>query len=158
MACFSACQKSADDPANGRVEIFALASFEWVADGICALKPGTAVLETVPLVINGDIVSYDLSNFILEFKEPSAQRIRELTPRSPFAVTLNGDVVFFGVVMQAIMSSTCMESITMENLIYGPNKVKLELGYPAGAASGIADKRRDKDLLAALRKQGRLRE
>lgn len=153
---FSHCRKD-DSGAHARVEIFGLQSFEWEGPGICAVRPGTAVLKSSPLVTNDDIVSYDESQFLFEFREPSAQNIRNLSPRTPFALTLDGEILFTGVVMQNIMSSTCFESITMENLSYGPRRAKLELGYPAGINPSLEDKRKDRALLAALRSQGKLR-
>ncbi|HRD83168.1 MAG TPA: hypothetical protein PLL53_20585 [Saprospiraceae bacterium] len=155
-ALFLHCCKD-DSSTHTRVEIFGLQSFEWEGPGICAVRPGSVVLESLPLVTNDDIVSYNDSQALFEFREPSAQNIRNLSPRTPFALTLDGEVLFIGVVMQNIMSSTCFESITMENLTYGPRRAKLELGYPSGINPSLEDKRKDAALLAALRSQGKLR-
>lgn len=153
----SHCDTSDAPGPHTRVEIFGLQSFEWEGPGICAVRPGSVVLEPSPLVTNDDIVSYDESQSLFEFREPSAQNIRNLSPRTPFALTLDGEILFIGVVMQNIMSSTCFESITMENLTYGPRRAKLELGYPAGINPSLEDKRKDPALLATLRSQGKLR-
>lgn len=155
-ALFSHCRKDDSGP-HASVEIFGLQSFEWEGPGICAVQPGTVVLGNTPLVTNDDIVFYDESQSLFEFREPSAQNIRNLSPRTPFALTLDGEILFTGVVMQNIMSSTCFESITLENLSYGPRRAKLELGYPAGINPSLEDKRKDQALLAALRSQGKLR-
>lgn len=156
----SACDKQElDTPAiDGRVEIFGLETFAWLDNGVCAVDPGSAVLTSTPLVTNEGIVSYDLSSYILEFQGESARNIKDLAPRAPFAVTVNGEIIFIGVCMQSIMSSVCFESVTLENLIYGPNKAKLELGYPGTlAGSPVEDKRTDAALLGALQSQGKLR-
>lgn len=156
----SACDKETlKTPAiDGRVEIFGLKTFAWRGDGTCAVEPNSVVLNSTPLVANDGIVSYNRSSYIFEFRGASAQHIKDLAPRTPFAVTVNGDIIFIGVCMQSIMSSACFESITMENLIHGPNKAKLELGYPGTlAGSPVEDKRNDATLLGALQSQGKLR-
>ena len=157
LTLFSNCRKPDDSGLHTRVEIFGLQNFEWTGPGICDVHPSSVVLESAPLAANGDIVSYNVSNYLFEFKEPAAQKIRNLSPRTPFALTLDGEILFIGVVMQNIMSSTCFESITMENLSFGPHHAKLELGYPGGINPSLEDKRIDAGLLAALRSQGKLR-
>jgi hypothetical protein len=157
LTLFSNCRKPDDSSLHARVEIFGLQNFEWAGPGICAVHPSSVILESTPLAANDDIVSYNVSNHLFEFKEPAAQNIRNLSPRTPFALTLDGEILFIGVVMQNIMSSTCFESITMENLTYGPRHAKLELGYPGGINPSLEDKRIDAALLAALRSQGKLR-
>lgn len=150
------CQKT--DLTDGEVEIYGLETFAWRGPGICAVDPNSAVLKSTPLATNDGIVSYDLSSYILEFQGVSAQNIRNLSPRSPFAVTVNREIIFIGVCMQMIMSSSCSESITLENLVHGPNRAQLNLGYPGPLAGvPIDDQRKNKTLLRALEKQGKLR-
>jgi hypothetical protein len=156
----SACDKQElDIPAiDGQIEIYGLETFAWRSDGTCAVDPSSIVLKSTPLASNDGIVSYSLSSCMLTFQGQSAQNIKDLAPRAPFAVTVNGEIIFIGVCMQAIMSSSCFESITLENLTQGPNNAKLDLGYPGTlAGSPIEDKRKDATLLGALQSQGKLR-
>jgi hypothetical protein len=85
--------------------------------------------------------------------------LEDLAPRQPFAVVVGGEVLFYGVCMQSIMSSSCLESITLENLIYGPTKAKLQRGYPGidPSTSSLKDWRTDQKLLDALENQGKLK-
>ena len=159
LALLPACKKSESDAGAGgdRLEIFSLKKFQWESDNRCAVAPASAELEKEPLVGNDDIVSYSQSGFAFELKEPAMQKVKNLSPRAPFAVTVDGEIVYIGVHMPNFMSSVCFESITMQSWI--PDKIELRLGYPGvlEGAPGIDDRRNDAKILATLKKQGKLK-
>jgi hypothetical protein len=163
FACFlflsSACKKSEFDAnsAGERLEIFALKTFQWQKNNVCAVDPASAKLEKEPLVGNDDIISYNRTDFMFELKGAAAQKVKNFSPRAPFAVAVDGEIVYIGVNMPNFLSSVCFESITLQ--YWGPDKVALRLGYPGvlEGAKEIEDRRNDASILATLKKQGKLR-
>jgi hypothetical protein len=155
---FSNCKKSALDTTaqRDRIEIFSLKKFQWKADNTCVIDLASVELESSPLISNDDIVSYNSTAFTLELKGNAVQNMKNLTPRTPFAVTVDGKIIYIGVHMPLIMSSVCFESITLHSL--SPNLVKLQLGYP-GVLNGVTidDRRNDSRILGTLKKQGKLK-
>lgn len=155
---FSACKKSDFDAnsAGDRLEIFALKKFQWQSNNVCAVNPASVELEKEPLIGNNDIVSYNRSDFMFEIKETAAQNVKNFGPRAPFAVAVDGEIIYIGVHMPSFLSSVCFESITMQH--WFPNNVEVRLGYPGSLeGKGIDDRRNDARILATLKKQGKLK-
>jgi hypothetical protein len=155
---FSACKKTESDAnsAGARLEIFGLKTFQWQKNNVCAVDPASVELEKEPLVGNDDIISYNRSDFMFELKAPASQKVKNFGARAPFAVTVDGEIIYIGVHMPPILSSVCFESITLQHWI--PNKVELRLGYPGALESKLIDDRRnDASILATLKKQGKLK-
>lgn len=138
------------------VEVYLLQTHMAVA-GKCQVDPATSVLQSTPLVANADIVRYAQKGFQLTLTPTGFEKIRSLPGRTPFAVTVDRQVVFFGYFMPSIMSSTCFESITMDLDASFANKVNFRLGYPWTDKNAVADLRNHPALLEALAGQHKLR-
>jgi hypothetical protein len=85
-------------------------------------------------------------------------KVKELNPRTPFAITVDHKVIFIGIFMPSFMSSTCEHSITMDLHNISEKEVYLRLGYP-GLMQGvnIEDQRNNDLIINALKNQGKLR-
>jgi hypothetical protein len=122
------------------------------------VNPATAVLQNKPLVLNDDILEYSDDEYTFQLKEDAHKKIKALMDRTPFAVTLNKRVVYYGIFKPGFSSSSCDHSITMDASWSAAGKISLTLGYP-GLMQGvtITDRRNDPALLLALKQQGKLR-
>lgn len=148
-----ACKK--DATSGGKpVEIYLLKSFQLVT-GKCQVNAATVVLEDQPLVLNSDITAYNKSEYEYSLTGAAFDKIKTLTPRTPFAITVNKNVVFYFIFMPSIMSSTCDNSITMD-LKYQEKQIYLRLGYP-WATGTIDDQRNNPAILESFKLQGKLR-
>ena len=124
--------------------------------GPCKVDETIAVLEAEPLVADSDIKSYSMSNFSYAIKDSAFKKIINLPMRTPFAVTVDKRIIYYGFYMPLIASSTCDQSITMHE-DFTVKGIVMQLGYP-GLYDGIdiADHRNDPDLLATLIAQSKL--
>jgi hypothetical protein len=150
--------KKANRPANGgEVELYLLQSSQMLPSR-CEVNSATAVLQNKPLVTNDDILEYSDDDHTFRFKDKSHEKIKALMDRTPFAVTLNKRVVYYGIFKPSFSSSSCDHSITMDVSWSATDRVSLRLGYP-GPMQGvtITDNRNDPALLLALKEQGKLR-
>lgn len=156
LAFFSCKKNKSGSPA--KVEIYLLKSYEQVS-GQCKINPQTAVLNDAPLVSDKDIVQYSKSDYEYVLTDLGIQKIKAVTPRTPFAFTVDRQVIFYGMTMLYTMSSTCDNSITMLPDMGGANKVQLKLGYPGIYSTDptIDDQRNNAKLIAALAYQGKLK-
>ena len=77
--------------------------------------------------------------------------------RTPFAITVDKQVIYYGLFKPSISSSSCDHSITMDVSWSSASKIVLRLGYP-GQLPGVTidDQRNNPILLASLEKQGKL--
>jgi len=150
-ALLFACKK---DRQGKDVEIFLLKSFQLVP-GKCEVDAATATLQADPLVPNSRILLYRQDDYQYFLDDLSYQSIKSLTPRTPFAVTVDKKVIFYGIYMPSIMSSTCGNSITMD-ILGTEKKIHLRLGYPWPMGS-IDDQRNNPEIITAFRRQGKLR-
>jgi hypothetical protein len=150
---FLSCDKESNGGV-GLVEIYLLKSSSLVP-GQCAVNPATAVLETTAFISNDEIISYNKSSYQFELSASAAQKMQTLQLRAPFAVTVNKDVIYYGIHMPMTMSSSCDNSITMSAV---SNQLWVRLGYP-GLMAGvfIDDQRNNARLITSLANQGKLR-
>jgi hypothetical protein len=153
----AACKK--DKPTDiKQVEIYLLESYQLVP-GKCQVDVSSASLKNSALVTNEDILWYSKRDYEYGLTSNAIQKINALSGRTPFALTLDKEIIFIGVYMPPIMSSTCDQSITMYvNTI--SNKAILSLGYPYGLQSGsssISDQRNNPRLVNALFRQRKLK-
>lgn len=152
----AACKKD-KATAIKQVEIYLLESYQLVP-GKCQVDVSSARLKNSALVANDDILSYSGRDHEYGLTANAVQKINALSGRTPFALTLDKEIIFIGIYMPPIMSSTCDQSITLYvNTI--SNKAILTLGYPYGLQSGssIIDQRNNPRLLDALFRQGKLK-
>jgi hypothetical protein len=153
----AACKK--DKPTDiKQVEIYLLESYQLVP-GKCQVDVSSASLKNSALVNNDDILWYSGKDHEYGLTSNAIQKINALSGRTPFALTLDKEIIFIGIYMPPIMSSTCDQSITLYvNTI--SNKAILSLGYPYGLQSGsssISDQRNNPRLVNALFRQRKLK-
>jgi secreted Zn-dependent insulinase-like peptidase len=102
-------------------------------------------------------LAYSKTEHKFKLTGPAIQKIKTLFDKTPFAVTVDKQVVYYGFFKPAFSSSSCEHSITMDVAWASGNEIYLKLGYPAQLPGiTIEDKRNDPTLLATLRKQGKL--
>lgn len=162
MALLLSCSKADDgNPAgaSGKVEIYLLNKVEWVP-GRCEVDAARSIPDSRPIITNSDIIAYYSSVYEFDVNADAFKRIVGLSDKTPFVVTLNKEVIYYGVYKPFISSSSCDHSITMSTLSYNINEFRLQmrLGYP-GLLQGITveDLRNHNNLLSALEKQGKLK-
>ena len=74
---------------------------------------------------------------------------------TPFAIVVDKQVIYYGIIKTLNSSSSCTSSITMNHIVSG-NKITMNLGY-AGADVNIDDQRNNPKLIATIKNQGKLR-
>ena len=142
--------------ASGRdVEIYLLAQGN-LSQGSCKVDPSTAELTSRPVLRSDDIISYSSSTHIFTVKAEAVGGLEDLNDKTLFAVTVDKEVIYYGVVKPSYSSSSCDQSITMNNTLLG-NTIEMNLGYP-GQVAGVVieDKRNDPRLIATLRSLDKL--
>lgn len=142
--------------ASGRdVEIYLLAQGDLV-QGSCKVDPPTAKLASRPVLRSDDIISYSSSTYIFTVKAEAFVGLEDLSDKTLFAVTVDKEVIYYGVVKPFYSSSSCDQSITMNNTRQG-NTIEMRLGYPV-PLSGVVidDKRNDPRITGALQELGKL--
>lgn len=153
---FFSCKKD-NHQTGGSIEIYLLTSYELVP-GKCEIKPLSAVLQNTPLVHNNEILEYSATTYEYRLSDSAIRKIKLLLPRIPFALTVDKQVIFYGMNVPRYISSTCDHSIVMTTGLSGDNKVQMLLGYPGISLNpDIDDQRNNEKLLAVLALQGKLR-
>ena len=139
------------------VEIYLLKDFQLLTNK-CQVDPSASSLQFTPTVANGEILEYSSSDYQFKLKATALERIKTLSDRTPFAVTVNKEVIYFGFFKPSFSSSSCDHSITMDLSWGQANRILMRLGYP-GVPTGVTieDERNNPRLLAALQNQGKLR-
>jgi hypothetical protein len=154
-AFFTSCKKDNAD-AGETVEIYLLKSFQTLADK-CQVDPALSVLQDSATIQNQEILAYSKTEHKFKLTGPAIQKIKALFDKTPFAVTVDKQVVYYGFFKPMFSSSSCDQSITMDLAWASGNEIYLKLGYPAQLPGvTIEDKRNDPTLIATLRKQGKL--
>jgi len=123
--------------------------------GKCQIDSSASVIQDTPFVKNQDILEYSKANYQFALTDISIQKIRKLAEGTPFAVVVDKQVIYYGILKTGISSSSCLYSITMYYTVT-ENKITMNLGY-AGAEINIDDQRNNPKLLATLRNQGKLK-
>jgi hypothetical protein len=150
---FLACKKNTVRE-RADVELYLLETFQLVT-GKCQVNAATAVLGNMPLLTNEDFLEYRKDDYDLKLTKDAYQKIKDLTPRTPFAITVNKKVIYYAIFMPSYMSSTCDQSITMDLRL--ENMIHLRLGYPWPIGAPVDDERNNAELLTAFKNQGKLR-
>lgn len=150
---FLSCKKEKElVSSKDMVEVYLLKSVQLVS-GKCEVEKGET--ESTPLIANEDILGYSPGEHRFRIKDTAAGKVKALNDGTPFAVSVNGRVIYYGFFKPGYSSSSCFHSITMELPFEG--KVFLRLGYP-GTIEGVtvADLRNHPELISALSAQGKL--
>lgn len=156
LLIYASCKKE-KVTAGERVEIYLLKTIRLVS-GKCQIDASLSVIEDTALIRNSDMLEYAQSASELKLSEAAFQKIKSLWDNTPFAVTVDRQVVYYGIYKPYISSSSCNHSITMQPVPLSDKKVAFQLGYPgllAGAA--IDDQRNNSRLLATFKSQGKLK-
>jgi hypothetical protein len=155
--CFLSCKK--DNSNSGKsVEIYLLKTYQTVT-GKCQVDPSASTLQEIPTIKNDDILEYSQTEHQFKLTADAYQKINGLTDFVPFAVTIDKQVIYYGIFKQYYSSSSCDHSIIMRLGLTSANTIELNLGYP-GFTTGlfpIDDQRNNAKLIATLGNQGKLR-
>ena len=159
LTSFAACTR---ERSYNRVEIYLLRSFTHVYD--TTIKPGVSVirdpvLESSPLVNDHEIKSYTKADAIFKLSTDINDRLKNLGPDKGFAVTLDGDPVYYGTFHPGYMSSVRLGIATIDPLFTHDQLLMNYVLFSGGNPNILQqlDKRNDPALLAALQASGRLR-
>lgn len=151
-----ACQKDNVNETD-QVEIYLLKTFQTVT-GKCQVDAAASVLENIPTITNQDIISYSQTDYHFSLTDAAIQRIKSFKDFTPFAVTVDKQIIYYGFFKPGFSNSSCVNSITMDLDWTSGNQISLKLGYP-GIVQGVTidDQRNNQKLLTALKNQGKLK-
>ncbi len=153
---FFSCEK--ENTGGGEpVEIYLLKNTQTVP-GKCQVDPSSSTIEDHPAIFNHEILEYSQATFEFKLSDNGYNKIQTLSDRTPFAVVVGKQVIYYGFYKPSHSSSSCDHSITMSRAFSSENKIAMRLGYP-GPLQGVTidDQRNNEKLLDALRAQGKLR-
>ena len=153
-ACLS-CNKEEVTDAEP-VEVYLLKTIRFVP-GKCQIDPSLSAIEDTPVIKNQDIIKYSPTFKEFKLSDAAFQKVKTFMDRTPFAITVDKQVIYYGLFKPSISSSSCDHSITMDVSWSSASKIVLRLGYP-GQLPGVTidDQRNNPILLASLEKQGKL--
>ncbi|MBN8836384.1 MAG: hypothetical protein J0I09_03945 [Sphingobacteriia bacterium] len=153
---FLSCNKD-NVKAGSTVEIYLLKSFQTLT-GKCQIDASTASLQDTAIIRNQDILEYSQTNYQFKLTDTVIQKIKTFKDFTPFAVTVDKQVIYYGFFKPSISSSACFNSITMDLDWTSGNKINLKLGYP-GQLQGVTidDERNNPKLIITLGSQGKLK-
>jgi hypothetical protein len=153
---FLSCKKD-NVNAGKTVEIYLLKSYQ-VVTGKCQIDPYLPVLQNTATIKNQDILEYSKTDCQFKLADIAIQRVKAFGDRTPFAVTVDKQVIYYGFFESGLSSSSCDHSITMNINWVSGNQISLVLGYP-GQRQGIIidDQRNNPILIATLKNQGKLK-
>ncbi len=139
------------------VEIYLFQTFQTVP-GKCRVDSSVSVLQQTALIKNQDIVSYSHLSYQFTLTDVGMAKINALKDFTAFAVTVDKEVMYYGILKQFTSSSSCDHSIVMTVDFTSNNKINMGLGYP-GMMQGVPidDQRNHTKLLATLASQGKLK-
>ncbi|MEP6676758.1 MAG: hypothetical protein ABJA78_16480 [Ferruginibacter sp.] len=153
--CLS-CKKD-NVKAGETVEIYLFKSFQTVT-GKCQIDASASLLQDTAAIKNQDILEYSQTNYQFKLTDSSIQKVKAFRDFTPFAVTVDKQVIYYGFFKPSISSSSCDNSITMDLDWTSGNKISLKLGYPEQPQSvTINDERNNEKLILTLKSQGKLR-
>jgi hypothetical protein len=143
--------------AGETVEIYLFKTFQTVT-GKCQIDASASLLQDKAAIKNQDILEYSQTNYQFKLTDPAIQRVKTFKDFTPFAVTVDKQVIYYGFFKPSISSSSCDNSITMDLDWTSGNKISLKLGYP-GQLQGVTidDERNNQKLITALKSQGKLK-
>ena len=153
--CLS-CKKN-NIKAGENVEIYLLLTYQTVT-AKCQIDPSVSILQDTPTIKNQDVLEYSKTDYQFKLTDLAIQKVKTFNDKTPFAVTVDKQVIYYGFFKPSFSGSSCDHSITMDLDWTWGNKISLKLGYP-GQLQGVTidDKRNDPKLIATLRQQGKLR-
>jgi hypothetical protein len=149
----TSCKKSTVNPGD-TVEIYLLKTSQSVP-GKCQVDPLTAILQDTSIIKNQDILGYSRNNYQFKLTKTAIEKVKIFSDFTRFAVTVDRQVIYYGIFKPSYSSSSCDHSITMD--LDWVENIFLRLGYP-GLQQGVTidDQRNNSLLIATLKNQGKL--
>ena len=153
--CFSC--KNDKTKAGEDVEFYLLTTYQTVT-AKCQIDPSVSILQDTPIIKNYEILAYSKTDYKFKLTEAAIQKVKTFIDTTPFAVTVDKQVIYYGFFKPSYSSSSCDHSITMDLDWTSGNKFTIKLGYPS-ALPGVTvdDKRNDPKLIETLKQQGKLK-
>jgi len=157
LVLFISCKKESDS----RVDIYILKSF--TANINQSVIPGTtiisnAVLEATPLVSDKDIAYYTRSTSTFKLKKDIKSAIEDYGADKAFAVTVNGEVVYYGLFHPAYLSSLVFGLATIDPFLYNDKELAIQfVEITDNPDLKKLDKRNDESIINVFSGSGRLR-
>jgi hypothetical protein len=142
--------------AGRTVEIYLLKNYKVMA-GKCQVDPTLTVLQDTAIIKNQDILQYSKTEYQFKLTDNAIKEVKALKDMTPFAVTVDKQVIYYGFYKPSFSSSSCDHSITMDIALASDNKISIKLGYP-GQLDGVTidDQRNNPNLIATLKNQSKL--
>ena len=160
VSIFCQCSKSSSASGN-KVDIYLLKSFTRTLDtsrrmGIIIIE--NPVLEDKSLLTNRDILFYERSTSTFKLLRNIQPILDTLDAFKAFAVTVDGEPVYFGTFHPMYLSSILYGSATINPNYMENNKLKIDFAYHDMFPFLMSlDKRNDPKIIDAFRSSGRLR-
>lgn len=153
--CIS-CSK--ENTAGSKVEIYLLRDFGFVT-GKCKVDPTASNIQDVATIQNDDILEYERNTRRFKLSDEGILKVKNsLTDFTPFAVTVDRRIIYYGLFKSSYSSASCDHSITMQNDWEDNSKIRMQLGYPGSQqGTGIDDQRNNQLLIGTLQKQHKLK-
>ncbi len=146
---------------NSKVNIYLLKSFTKSIDQ--STYPGTvsisnAVLDDTPLVADADIKFYRKSTTTFKLKKDIRSIINNYGADKAFAVTVNNEVIYFGVFHPAYLSSIAFGVATIDPILFIDNELIIQFVSADGYSDLLElDKRNDSRITNSFKESGRLK-
>lgn len=126
--------------------------------GKCQVDSLRSTLQDSPVISNQDILEYSPADHQFKLTDAAIQEVRQFRDNMAFAVTVDRQVIYYGIFKPATSSSSCDHSVTMDLDRGSRNKININMGYPTTLKAGlIPDQRNNEQLITALERQGKLR-
>jgi len=153
--CIS-CNKG--NTAGSKVEIYLLRDFGFVT-GKCKVDPTVSSIQDVATIQNDDILEYERNTRRFKLSAEGILKVKNsLTDFTPFAVTVDRRIIYYGLFKSSYSSASCDHSITMQTDWEDSSKIRMQLGYPGSQQGiGIDDQRNNQLLIGTLQNQHKLR-
>lgn len=156
LAIFAGCKKEG----GAKVEIYLLKSYtvNSVPGNPYWVSITNAVLDITPFVRDADIKYYDQQSRVFKLRRDISPVIKDYGPDKAFAVTVNGQPVYYGHFHPAYMSSITVGVATIDPIFFFDNELRMNfVMIQQTPALLLLDKRNDPQILNAMRATGRLR-
>jgi hypothetical protein len=145
---------------GSRVDIYLLKSFQSSID--TTKTPAVnfitnAILDDTPLVADEDIKFYTRENCTFTLRKNIQAIIQNYRPDKAFAVTVNGQPVYYGRFHPMYLSSVLYGLSTITPLLTNNKELKIDFVNLTGRFVDTLDKRNDARIVNALKETRRLR-
>jgi hypothetical protein len=119
------------------------------------------VLQNKPFIVFSEIVQYDSATFEFTLKKAALERIEAIDKPTPFAVSLNRQIIYTGYFWQFYLSSTCNGILIDSHRTFSKNNNIIQLRPCAGPNPALnlnaLAKCNDERLLQVLARAGKLK-